>query len=629
MRIVSFYVTISLLIASNLLHSQDWKFFESNDALKKVTVNPLGSAFLAERLNEIHIVEGKQKGSTLFIDMNSNSSFRDKVLFVPNKYLIVIFKKLNRNYWIAVKINSKEWQKTVLSVFNDDAKKPFFSAPLRRLNLSEKEALSSLVKRIKQVYCPVESEFMDDFMKKLDFFGEDDLDNAGNEIRKKWKDAKEKYLEAVEKYKEDKKKYDEAFEEWKEAQEKYAEEYEAYLEKNEKYEELKRKLEQYELDIMELEQRVANSPTTGRNLKIISDFERERMFYVDQNTGHVVFELIISNEDYADRAMSILRRDTGLFLTTEHEVKRHTEEESIEFNSGEFVAFGHEIRSVSGITLSDNVIRYYNLYKPYDGDLPNQPLAPKEVDLEKPKTPNGVKEVDPGDLNDSDQTQVLFDPNPDEIYEQVVSCPASLKKGEFDFGIKNKDVNTYLIDAPNSSNLSDWLLITGGNCSKCGGYLESLKSEVYAPKTNISIRIEKTIPFKMLAAIDENKEKDRVLSNVYRAFALAQKGKIKSNILNYLGGEGFTYKSTENKWVLNLKDLEVAYTPGTNLDILSLYEWHRIFYRKRSPQIYADDLQVKMFFEILAEGKIHWESIYRQNPLAYLAKYCTITSSKE
>lgn len=621
---------VCFLFLNNAI-AQDWRFFSSSKEMRSSGItNLFGNRFLSERIRDIHSFEGKTFGSTLFIDVNSSSKFQDKVVFMPNQFMLIIFEKNEYKYWIIVKAVSKQWSKIISEVVKENSDIPIYTDPLRPLSNYEKVALRSIVDRVKQIYCPEEDNIDDVLFSELnDFFGEEELNAVYNEVRGKYIDAKNKYLKAVEKFNQEKSIYEKEMKEYEKEYESWKEEYEKYLEKKEAYEELVRQIEAEGVKWEELKNQV-RSAEGASNLITIYDWQYDKIFKVDQEQGFVVYEFIIHNEILEDKAKDIFYRTKGTYNTSEMRVGVS---EGLNINGVEYlrVPGKWEIRKVNkDYPLSEEVRRYYYINKAFDGELPDEPKGPDDFDKEAPDEPEEVTEVDPDEPTLSEYSQIHIEPLSDEIYEQgVISCPANLKRGGFDFGIENQEVNTYLIDAPNSSDVNDWLLLTAGYCYKCGGWQKSLETEVFAPMFSTSVRIKRTIPFGVLASPEPSEQRDWVLSNIYRAFKLAQEGKIKNNVVKYLGQEGFTYETIKNNLALNFKNQEVVFRKGTELDIVSLGEWYRIFYKEEIPPLYADIYQVKIFFETIAEGKSHWSNIYRQNPLAFLAKYCTVSTTQK
>jgi hypothetical protein len=620
---------VLFLFLSNSI-AQDWRFFSSSKEMRSSGItNLFGNRFLSERIRDIHSFEGKTFGSTLFIDVNSSSKFQDKVVFMPNQFMLIIFEKKDFQYWIIVKAVSKKWSKVISEVVEKNSDIPIYSDPLRPLNNPEKVALRNIVDRVKQIYCPVEDDIDDILFSELnEFFGEEELDAAYNEVRRKYIDAKNKYLKAVEKYNKEKSVYEKEMKKYEEEYESWKEEHEKYLEKKEAYEELVRQIEAEGVKWEELKKQVRGAESAS-NLMIIYDWEYDKIFFVDQEKGFVVYEEKIYNEILEEKAKEIYYKSGGLYNKTETRIGLL---EGLNITGVEYlrVPGEWEIRRVyRDYPISENVRNHYGIKKAFEGELPDEPEAPKDFDKELPDEPEEVTEVDPDEPALSEYPKIYIEPLSDEIYEQgVISCPANLKRGGFDFGIKNQEVNTYLIDAPNSSDVNDWLLLTAGYCYKCGGWQKSLEAEVFAPMFSTSVRIKRTIPFGVLASPEPSEQRDWVLSNIYRAFKLAQEGKIKNNVVKYLGQEGFTYETIENDLALNFKNQEVVFKKGTELDLVSLKEWYRIFYKEEIPPLYADIYQVKIFFETIAEGKSHWSNLYRQNPLAFLAKYCTVNTTQ-
>ncbi|MCG8331951.1 MAG: hypothetical protein MI974_29965 [Chitinophagales bacterium] len=629
-------IVFLLLIQSNIGVAQDWKFMSSKDMKSLGITSVTGNRFIHERLWQLHQYKQKTIGSSLFVQVNSNGDFQDRVLFMPNNFLLLIFKSNGEINWVMTKIVSSYWQNTADAIYNQEIQIPFFSEPRRGLTLQEQNALSSLFNRIKSVYCSIDEASREEIQNSLkEYFGEEELSTTYNEVVKKYLKAKKEYETFIKKYNQEVAKYEKEMKAYETRLEKAKQEYEQWVKDDKRYHILKGKYDEYQRKLEAFRSGLSSGSALFSNLKAIYDFaDHQKVYFVDQDNGFIAYEHIVHNTYNNSVYKDILYQLKGMNLGTQIPVGK----EIVGLSVGIFpLGASDVIPAPKGIRLLPSVLTYYGLKEYKEETLnvntPVPPANPEEIkapSIKKPQASKGPKkpELEKGET-------LISTPNvTEEDYQRgLTACPPILSKGLFDFSAGTKDINTYIIDAPEATSVQDWLLFTGGKCHKCQGWKKSWLTELYSPKYQIGIRINKvTEKIGALTNPEHTLDRDQVLSNIYRAYQLAIRGVIHNNELKYLGKDGFTYSKSNGIKVLNLKGQEVNYQPRTlpAKSIFAFETWQKLFcrYPLDISDIFMDDAIVSELFEDIAEGKHHWISYYRQTPLAFLAKYCEIITNK-
>lgn len=236
----------------------------------------------------------------------------------------------------------------------------------------------------------------------------------------------------------------------------------------------------------------------------------------------------------------------------------------------------------------------------------------------------GIKKIDEFKDNVSNKNiQGLSLTTASLISSTLHSCPPELAYNTNFPGIENVDANTYLIDDGTNTNLNNWYLFTGPKCNKCeesvgSGYV----SEIYSSKQNQKIKILKTSNFKILTTSEYSEEKANIIQNLKSSFSLSSKGKIENNIVEYLGEGGLVYERTRGGKAITNNNVTLTYS-GKPINTDTLNTWLSYFDRGNRKIISTVSVEiVNSLFESAASGKINWFKNYRQNPLAFLSKYC-------
>lgn len=546
-------MTLLLSLQFSKLYAQQWVFLEAGERIQQ-GVSVTEDRFLYERLKQVNSYSEEVKGSTLFLKLPAEEDFADRVLFMPNDFLLFIFKKSGSEkvHWVAVKVLSSYWKEVFREIHPSPPSILFYTPPGRSLTNQESNALTIIVDRLKRIYCPIDDEAREELAEIMtDFFGESEMRDQANYVMND------------------------------------------YFNRLEEYEKKKQRVE-------EIRESIQENRAQGDQLIVIHDWEKGKIFLADQYTGVVAYQVNILNSLIINACEKLLYEKQGLDVGF-----RVLEGINQNIYASDMRLGRVEIAPVTNITLSSAVLDHYEIENPLSKDLkkPDEPTL-SEVAFSVTEFKN------------------------DYYIKKLESCPENLKKGLFSFGEKKEDINTYLIDGPYATGPQDWIMLTGGKCFKCGGWKESWKTELYIPSTQRSLRIKRTTDFGLLTSPEPSEKRDSILSNIYRAYELAGQGKVKDNELKYLGREGFTYDTPRGKWVLDFKGQEVIFNPeGKVIDEEGFVRWHELFARASSAeweQSAKDKSIVKVLFEIIAEGKGFWRQYFRQNPLAFLAQYCTV-----
>ncbi|MEO8148340.1 MAG: hypothetical protein ABI723_11910 [Bacteroidia bacterium] len=250
------------------------------------------------------------------------------------------------------------------------------------------------------------------------------------------------------------------------------------------------------------------------------------------------------------------------------------------------------------------------------------------------KLPEGIKKTyslnfNSADIKNSDvQAEGITLSNQNfDVITQLHACPPMLAYFNSTFqGFDKIDANTYLIDGSGNSSLNDWFIFTGKLCNKCEGMTSNFIAEAYSSKSNLKLNILKTSDLKILTASASSPEKIRLLLSLKYAFVLAEKGKLENNTVDYLGEGGLVYQRTGEGKAITVDSATFVYN-GQPINLNSLNIWLKYFDRGERNLQYNSLRPIEIvnkFFEDSASGKNNWYKEYRQNPLAFLSKYCNI-----
>jgi hypothetical protein len=207
----------------------------------------------------------------------------------------------------------------------------------------------------------------------------------------------------------------------------------------------------------------------------------------------------------------------------------------------------------------------------------------------------------------------------------LMACPPKIIDGKFGYGIEKEDVNTYLLNFPGSTDLRDWVILSGTLCYRCGGLNQNFTADASTSRSSSRLRIIKTLDFKILTSDKDSSQRARVLSSLSRAFEFAKHSAIRENVLLVLGEEGFVFERTDGVLVLSHEDIEVRYHNGIHIPQKAFLDWTANFARVQLEV--KNDIGINIvreLFEEAAMGKTHWIKRYRQNPIVFLAQHCEV-----
>jgi hypothetical protein len=594
---------------------------------KRITLTG-GSRLVLDRLKQLHSYNEQTIGSTMLVRVGKSGSTHDRVILLPNNFLLLIFEIKDETQWVMVKAVSEHWQMFTNSVYNINENSRFYSRPLRDLRQEEQEALSRLFDRIRGVYCPPTNQDEAEMGREVqEFFGENELSTAHNEAAEKYMKAKKEYEEALAKYNLDKARYEQEMKEYEAKLEKAKVEYEKYVKEMEEYNLLKQEYDVYKRKMNQYHRELARGQVQFSNLKLIYDFTTTgKIYLVDQENGRVAYELQVDSPYNSKVLKKMLRNSEGFIIARELIIGFASNRTADGFPLGP----NSIVPVLSEVKLSTAVLKHYMIDESAEVEV-KEPVKPDKPELIETPTSIRPEFTDEKPILERELIP-LQDLKEVDYTRNLTTCPPQLAKGVFDFEKGSTDINTYIVDAPNSTGISDWMLITGGRCFKCNGWRNSWITELYTPNYPTSLRILRiTEKIGSLTSNVKTPDRDQILSNTYRAFDLALKGQILNNELSYLGKDGFTYQKSEGVSVLNLKGQEVVFVNGSlpATSYLRFDEWQKLFgrYRLELKDLRMDDAVLHELFEDVAEGRHHWLEYYRQTPLAFLAKYCQINVS--
>lgn len=347
---------------------------------------------------------------------------------------------------------------------------------------------------------------------------------------------------------------------------------------------------QAEQERMEIEKKRNEQLINGipKSLRLI--YYNGKFYAVDPNTGLTYYELFVYYKGYLFESLKReVEESKGLDLS----ILCTTGDCSwIDIDSeGREVEFARDI--ISTEIIPDAVLAKYRIKK-------------------KPSPDNGEKKDKAIGIEVTSNAGALV---------RLHACPPILKTVTSIHSLEKLEANTYLIEPKSGSDITNWLLLTGNGCYKCKGVIESMLGEIHTPKGQ-AIKILKISNLDALTSTTDTPEKKNLMESVRKAIRLAEAGNLLNSTADYLGEGGLVYRNAKGQKSIYTDNVAMTYT-GAQIDPAALNEWLRIFDRyHRNMSAVNSETAVAQLFESAASGKTNWFKTYRQNPLAFLAKYC-------
>jgi hypothetical protein len=204
-------------------------------------------------------------------------------------------------------------------------------------------------------------------------------------------------------------------------------------------------------------------------------------------------------------------------------------------------------------------------------------------------------------------------------------CPFDLA---VTIGLGKPSSNVFLIDAANeqvggSDSLNNWTLFIDKDCYKCGGLERSGESYIVASQLENPIRVQNEI-YNQLNPEHYDSLSNSMIDHIGLAVKWRLSDRHDTTLIRAIGEGGMSFRDRNGNLVILGKNQRMVFCNPQSFTSEDFYSWYGIT-TNGSPLVLKEPATImEMIFDFTAMGRGEWRRYFRQDPMAFGKKYCTI-----